>query len=101
MHYIHTELATSGHHITWYIQYYIYGIALRILYNEYDILIGDTTTVGDTTILQLTRASRLAGVAGFNLACICAASAYSGRHIEVCNLKKYNSKVSYNFFVPI
>ena len=53
------------------------------------------------TILQLTRASRLAGVAGFNLACICAASAYSGRHIEVCNLKKYNSKVSYNFFVPI
>ena len=37
------------------------------IYNEYDILIGDTT------ILQLTRASRLAGVAGFNLACICAA----------------------------
>ena len=32
---------------------------------------------------------RLAGVAGFNLACICAASAYPGRHIEVCNLKKY------------
>ena len=96
MHYIHTELATSEHHITWYIyNIKIYDIALRILYNEYDIF------RGDTTILQLTRASRFAGVAGFNLACICAASAYSGRHIEVCNLKKYNSKVSYNFFVPI
>jgi O-acetyl-ADP-ribose deacetylase (regulator of RNase III) len=33
----------------------------------------EKSQLADTTILQLTRASRLAGVASFNLACICAA----------------------------